>query len=378
MSRSRRYRHHRIKTFNPVHFIKNNDSHSDKKTYQPIHSFVDFPINNKIKQNIAAHGFKKPTPIQDKAITHILKGKDLVGSASTGTGKTAAFLIPLINNLIHDKSKKVLIVTPTRELAIQIRQESRIFSRGLNIYSALCIGGNSISRQINSLKKNPHFVVGTPGRLIDLTKRRKLRLNNFSVIVLDEVDRMLDMGFIKDIKYLIAKMPQQRQSLFFSATVPNKMNNIIQRFTKNPVRIAIKNQQAIANINQDIVKINGRSKTKVLDQLLNKKDFEKVLVFGRTKRGLNKLFHRLRKKGHQIEIIHGNKSQNQRKRALTKFKNNKVDVLLATDVASRGLDIDDITHVINYDLPQSKKVYIHRIGRTGRANKKGTALSFVN
>lgn len=378
MSYSRKHRHHRIKAFNPYNFIKKSNSSSIKTTYKPTHSFADFPINSKIKKNIAARGFKNPTPIQDKAILHILKGKDLVGSASTGTGKTGAFLIPLINNLVSDRTKKVLIITPTRELAIQIRQENRSFSQGLNIFSTLCIGGNSISKQIHSLQKNPDIVVGTPGRLIDLTKRRKLKLDNFSVIVLDEVDRMLDMGFINDMKFLIGKMPQKRQSLFFSATLPANLNNIINRFAKNPVKIQIKNQKAIANITQEIVKINGRSKLQVLHSLLNKDGFDKVLVFGRTKRGLNKLSHRLLKKGHKIEIIHGNKSQNQRKRALSKFKKDRVNVLLATDVASRGLDIDDITHVINYDLPESKKVYIHRIGRTGRVNKKGTAISFVN
>ncbi len=378
MSYSRKHKNHRVKAFNPYNFIKKTDSSSIKTNYNPKHSFTDFPINDKIKKNIVASGFKKPTPIQDKAILHILKGKDLVGSASTGTGKTAAFLIPLINNLVSDRTKKVLIITPTRELAIQIRQESIRFSQGLNIFSTLCIGGNSISKQIRSLQKKPHFVVGTPGRLIDLTKRRKLNLDIFSVIVLDEVDRMLDMGFINDMKYLIRKMPQKRQSLFFSATLPSKLNHIIHKFAKNPVKIQIKNQKAIANITQEIVKINGRSKIQVLQSLLNKEGFDKVLVFGRTKRGLNKLSNRLLKKGYQIEIIHGNKSQNQRKRALTKFKKNRVNVLLATDVASRGLDIDNITHVINYDLPESKKVYIHRIGRTGRVNKKGTAISFVN
>jgi ATP-dependent RNA helicase RhlE len=302
----------------------------------------------------------------------------VVGSANTGTGKTAAFLVPLISNLAHDRSKNVLIMTPTRELAIQIQKEFKIFAQGMNQCSTLCIGGTSIKKQISSLKRQPDFVIGTPGRLIDLTKRRKLNLNRFSVVVLDEVDRMLDMGFVNDMKFMIGRLPKKRQSLFFSATLPGTLNDILHRFVKKPVRIEIKSQQRAANVNQNIVKINGRSKPAVLNNLLKRQGFDKVLVFGRTKRGLNKLLIKLHQQGHRVEIIHGNKSQNQRKKALMKFRQNQVNVLLATDVASRGLDIDDITHVINYDLPESKDIYIHRIGRTGRANKTGTALSFVD
>lgn len=376
MSRRRR-RYHRIKKFNPTHLVKKAAQQKSRPKYQPQHKFTDFAIPDQLKRNILNRGFKNPTPIQDQAIPHILKGKDLVGAANTGTGKTAAFLVPLISNLSHNQSKKVLIMTPTRELAIQIRKEFKIFGQGMNLKSALCIGGTSIKRQMKALKRRPHIVVGTPGRLIDLTKRKKLHLNSFAAVVLDEVDRMLDMGFVNDMKYMIGRLPKQRQSLFFSATVPQSLNNIIHRFVKNPVRIQIKSQQRAANVNQDVIKVNGRSKPAVLHNLLNRNGFDKVLVFGRTKRGLNKLSHQLNHQGHRVEVIHGNKSQNQRKRALKKFKYNQVKVLLATDVASRGLDIDDITHVINYDLPQSKKVYIHRIGRTGRANKTGTALSFV-
>ncbi|MEA2056517.1 MAG: DEAD/DEAH box helicase [Patescibacteria group bacterium] len=378
MSRRRRYHHHyRIKTFNPTNLVNQTTHQKTKSKYQSKHQFTDFAIPDQLKRNILNRGFKNPTPIQDQAIKPILRGKDLVGSAHTGTGKTAAFLIPLVTNLSQDRSKNVLIMTPTRELAIQIRKEVKIFSQGMNLHSTLCIGGTSIKRQISSLKRQPDFIIGTPGRLIDLTKRRKLKLHKFPVVVLDEVDRMLDMGFINDMKYMIGRLPKNRQSLFFSATLPHKLNDIIHRFVRNPIRIEIKSQQQAPDVNQDIVKLKGRSKTAVLHSLLNQSGFDKVLVFGRTKHGLNKLQKRLDKKGHRTEIIHGNKSQNQRKRALRKFKRNQVSILLATDVASRGLDIDDITHVINYDLPESKEVYIHRIGRTGRANKTGTALSFV-
>lgn len=378
MSNRRHHRHYRIKSFNPTHLVNQAANRADKPSYQAKNQFTDFAIPDQLKRNILNRGFTVPTPIQDQAINHILQGKDLVGSAHTGTGKTGAFLIPLISNLAADRSKNVLIMTPTRELAIQIRKEFKIFGQGMNLHSTLCIGGTSIKRQISSLKQRPDFVIGTPGRLIDLTKRRKLNLNRFSAVVLDEVDRMLDMGFINDMKYMIGRLPQKRQSLFFSATVPHSLDQIINSFVRNPIRIEIKSQQRAANVEQDIVKLGGRSKTAVLDNLLNQTGFDKVLVFGRTKHGLNKLQVKLNRKGHKVEIIHGNKSQNQRKKALKKFKRDQVKVLLATDVASRGLDIDDITHVINYDLPESKDVYIHRIGRTGRANKSGTALSFVD
>ena len=296
----------------------------------------------------------------------------------TGTGKTAAFLIPLINKVLEDYKKRVLIMTPTRELATQIESEFRIFAKNLNLYSALFIGGTSMSSQIRNLKRSPHFVIGTPGRLIDLTKRKKIDLNSFSILVLDEVDRMLDMGFINDMEFVIKLMPVQRQTLFFSATLPIKLNQIITRFSRNPVKVEIKTKETTANVNQSIVKINGQSKVEILNSLLKSKGFDKVLVFGRTKHGLNKLAKELFGKGFRVATIHGNKSQSQRQKALTQFKTERVQVLLATDVASRGLDIDNVTHVINYDLPESQEAYIHRIGRTGRANKFGTALSFVD
>ncbi len=384
MSRSRnRYhqrnkrRKRRFKSFNPIHVVKKAAKQQDQPEYQAQHKFVDFAIDNQIKNNILNRGFSTPTPIQDQIIPHILKNRDVVGLANTGTGKTAAFLIPLINNLIQNPSKKVLIMTPTRELAIQIRKEFKIFAQGLNIKATLCIGGTSIKRQISALKQNPDFVIGTPGRLIDLTQRRKLKLNLFSAVVLDEADEMLNMGFINDMKFIIGRMPKNKQTLFFSATLPDKLNSVIKKFVQNPIKVEVKTRETAANVEQKIVKINGRSKTLILQSLLKKDGFDKVLVFGRTKHGLNKLSRKLDKKGFNVAIIHGNKSQNQRRKAMKKFKNNHVQALLATDVASRGLDINDITHVINYDLPESYEVYIHRIGRTGRADKTGIALSFV-
>jgi superfamily II DNA/RNA helicase len=349
-----------------------------KPTCVVENKFVDFAISDQLKHNIVARGYEDPTPIQDQIIPHVLEGRDVVGLANTGTGKTAAFLVPLIDNIYQRKSKKVLIMAPTRELAVQIESELRLFTRGMRINSSLCIGGASINRQIDSLRRNPEFVIGTPGRLIDLEKRRFLDFNSFSTIVLDEVDRMFDMGFIHDMKYVIARLPQDRHSLFFSATLPRKLDEVVNSFSTNPIKIEVETQKASTNVDQDVIKINGQSKVDLLDDLLNQEGFNKVLVFGRTKRGLDKLDRTLYKRGFSVAAIHGNKSQSQRQRVLKQFKKSNIQVLLATDIASRGLDIDDVTHVINYDLPQTKDDYIHRIGRTGRANKTGIALSFVD
>ena len=349
-----------------------------KPTYVIKNKFVDFAISDQLKHNIVARGYEDPTPIQDQIIPHILEGRDVVGLANTGTGKTAAFLIPLIENIYQRKSEKVLIMTPTRELAVQIESELRLFARSMRLNSSLCIGGASINRQIDSLRRNPKFVIGTPGRLIDLGKRRFLNFNSFSTIVLDEVDQMFDMGFIHDMKYVIARLPENRHSLFFSATLPYKLDDVINSFLTDPIKVQVETQKASINVNQDVIKINGQSKVDLLHELLNQKGFDKVLVFGRTKRGLDKLDRTLYKRGFRVAAIHGNKSQGQRQRALKEFKRSNIQVLLATDIASRGLDIDDVTHVINYDLPQTKEDYIHRIGRTGRANKTGVALSFVD
>ena len=347
-------------------------------TYISKNKFVDFAVCDQLKQTIVERGYENPTPIQDQIIPHILAGKDVVGIANTGTGKTAAFLIPLIDNLYQQKSKKILIMAPTRELAVQIEAEFTIFARGMRMNSSLCIGGASMNRQIDALRRNPEFVIGTPGRLIDLEKRRFINFNSFSTIVLDEVDQMFDMGFIHDMEYVIAKLPRERHSLFFSATLPRKLNDVVDNFLTNPVKVEVETQKASINVDQDVIRVNGQSKIDILHSLLVKEGFDKVLIFGRTKRGLDKLDRTLYKKGFRVAAIHGNKSQGQRQRALREFKRNAIQVLLATDIASRGPDIDDVTHVINYDLPQTKDDYIHRIGRTGRANKTGIALSFVD
>ncbi len=366
----------RIRSFDPRTVIgKVTSPVSD--VYEIKNKFSDFTLNAQLYKNIAAHGYSTPTPIQDQAIPQIISGRDVVGVANTGTGKTAAFLIPLINKICLNRNSRVLIIAPTRELAVQIDKELQSFSRGLNIYSAICIGGVSIRGQINKLQRSPHFVVGTPGRLLDLENQRRIDFSKFDSIVLDEVDRMLDMGFIHDVNKIISKLPQNRQSLFFAATLDEKVKGVMSKFIVNPVMISVKTADTSTNVHQDIIELKGRNKSDILCELLDKKEVSKTLIFTRTKRGADTLYRNLSRIRFQVTVLHGNKTQNQRQRSLDQFRRGRVNILIATDVASRGIDIEDITHVINYDLPESYEAYIHRIGRTGRANKKGIALTFV-
>jgi len=348
-----------------------------EEVYAPRNGFADFELIQQLKDNIAAKNYVMPTPIQDQAIDHILNGRDVIGIANTGTGKTAAFLIPLINKVFLNKSERVLIVAPTRELALQIQEELRDFSKGLGIKSVLCIGGMSLWMQKNELRQNVNFVIGTPGRIKDLIGERSLIMSTFHNVVLDEADRMVDIGFITDIKYFISLLPSVRQSLFFSATISGKVKEILNAFVNNPVTVSVEKQATAENVEQKVIQVEKHQKIDKLHDLLAQDEFEKVLVFGRTKWSMQKLTDELVRRGIRAAVIHGNKSQGQRQRALEQFKNNQISVLVATDVASRGLDIPDVTHVINFDMPATYDDYVHRIGRTGRAGKPGIALTFV-
>lgn len=387
--RSARFGHYkksgnRGKNFNkgtlidPKMFVNKAVEDLAEDTFVPENSFSDFAFSDEIKQSIVSRGYITPTPIQDKCIPALLEGKDVVGIANTGTGKTAAFLLPLINKVFNKKSENVLIIAPTRELALQINEEFKSFASKLKLHSVVCIGGTSLHRQIADLKRRPHFVIGTPGRLRDLENRGALKFHEFNSIVLDEVDRMLDMGFLPEMKYVVSKLPNERHSLFFSATLPDKLKSLVNTFVRDPLTVSVKSRSTSKNVDQDIVKMEGRLKTEVLQELLADQEFKKVLVFGRTKHGIEKLKKKLSQNGFKVDSIHGNKSQSQRQRALANFKTDKVSVLLATDIAARGLDISDVSHVINYDVPESVEDYVHRIGRTGRAGKKGKALTFIN
>jgi superfamily II DNA/RNA helicase len=346
--------------------------------YKPEHKFVDFAIDSRLKSNIIHKGYTEPTPIQDKIIPLILQGRDVVGIANTGTGKTAAFLIPAINKTLLNKRNKTIIIVPTRELAFQIDKEFRDFTFGMHLFSMLCIGGTSVRDQLRNAKRNNDFIIGTPGRIKDLVQRRALIMSTFQTIVLDEADRMLDMGFVDDMRFLMAQMPEQKQALLFSATIPSEIEVLSRQFLKNPEKISVKTKDSSTNVNQDIIKVGDPTKKlEVLCDLLAKKEFTKVLVFGKTKYGVEKLSKALLQRGFKAESIHGDKTQSKRKRAVDMFKMGQVRILVATDVAARGLDIDSVSHVINYDIPATYDDYVHRIGRTGRGKKKGEALTFI-
>lgn len=364
-------------SFDPSQFVKKAVDIVEE-VFVAQHTFADFALVPQLQKNIEARGYIAPTPIQDQAIPLLLEGRDIIGLANTGTGKTAAFLIPLINKIALDRNQKVLIVAPTRELAVQIEQEFKLFAQGMNMFSALCIGGMNIRMQMSKLNRRPEFVVGTPGRLRDLEDQRVLNFFDYNNIVLDEVDQMFDMGFIRDVKYITANLPQPRQALFFSATLPDSLLRTMDGFQTNPIKISVKSRESAANIDQDVIRTNGLPKLDVLHDLLIKAEFDKVLVFSRTKRATENLARNLGKRGFSVGAIHGNKTQSQRQRAIEEFKRSRIQILVATDVASRGLDIDNVSHVINFDLPETYEDYIHRIGRTGRASKKGIALTFID
>lgn len=359
-------------------YINKNAVESKPVEFIPTHKFADFLVDERLKANIVSKGYVLPTPIQDKSIPEILNGHDVVGIANTGTGKTAAFLIPLIHKCLKNPTEQVLIVVPTRELATQINDELKGFTKNLKMYSAVTVGGLPIGRQISELRYFNSFVIGTPGRIKDLIERKAINLALFNTVVLDEADRMLDMGFVNDIKLMMSFMPENRHTLFFSATLSPEIERLIKNFLKNPIRISVKTGDTSKNVMQDVVKIpDPAAKVEVLHDLLSQKEFEKVLVFGRTKHGVQKLSDILSKKGHKSSAIHGNKNQGQRQRALNDFKQNRTQVLVATDVAARGLDIPNVSHVINYDVPATHEDYIHRIGRTGRSGKLGKAITFI-
>jgi superfamily II DNA/RNA helicase len=357
-------------------FIQKCSEMSKEEPFVPENHFADFAIEQGLMKNIAKKGYIEPTPIQDKVIPIALNGRDVVGIANTGTGKTAGFLIPAINKCLKNRSKTIIIV-PTRELALQIDNEFRGFSAGMRMFSVLCIGGTSMGKQMSSLKRGYDFVIGTPGRIKDMAQRKLVKLEGFDTVVLDEVDRMLDMGFIDDISEILSKIPQSRQNLFFSATMPVKMEGLIGKFSKEPVKISVRKQEYSTNVNQTVARIGNRKKYDVLCELLGKEEMHKTIIFVKTKVSVDKLSEQLNKGGFNSDCIHGDKRQSKRERAISRFKSGQTKILVTTDVAARGLDINDISHVINYDIPATYDDYIHKIGRTGRGNKKGEAITFV-
>ncbi len=366
------------KTFNVSQFInKNPVQHTEPETFVPTHKFTEFGLDAKLAYTITSSGLTSPTPIQDEIIPHILQGSDVIGLANTGTGKTAAFLIPLIDKTLREYKRQTLILTPTRELAIQIEAELKKISQGFKLFSTICVGGTNIRPQIQGLRRKNHFIIGTPGRVMDLIDRGVLQPSLITTVVLDEADRMLDMGFIHDMRKILSDIPKNHETLFFSATMSDEIKRLVNDFLRNPVTVSVKKQDITGSIEQDVVKYAHSNKFEVLTNLLADSSMKRVLIFGAMKHSVEKLAQQLVAHGVSADSIHGNKSHPQRQRSLKKFKDSHARVLVATDVAARGIHVDNITHVINYDLPATYEDYVHRIGRTGRGREKGKALTFV-
>jgi len=346
-------------------------------------NFSDLHLIDPIAKALQEEGYTQPTPIQQKSIPHILEGKDLLGTAQTGTGKTAAFAIPILQNLTKQTSRskhiKALILTPTRELAIQIEESFKAYGRHLPLRTLVIFGGVKQGAQEQALKKGVDILVATPGRLLDFIGQGLISLKTLDIFVLDEADRMLDMGFVHDVKRIIKLLPSKRQTLFFSATFPEEISNLAKSMLTHPVKVEVAPVSATADtIQQKVYFVEKENKLDLLTHILKKDISDAVLVFSRTKHGADKIARKLQKEKISAEAIHGNKSQNQRQNALNNFKSGKTRVLVATDIAARGIDIDELKYVVNYELSDVSETYVHRIGRTGRAGAEGKSISFVD
>ncbi|MBA9029222.1 MULTISPECIES: DEAD/DEAH box helicase [Bacillaceae] len=341
--------------------------------------FSELGLDRTSMKSIERMGFEEASPIQAQTIPLALEGKDIIGQAQTGTGKTAAFGIPLIENIdLKDDNVQGIVIAPTRELAIQVSEELFKLGYGKRTRVMAVYGGQDIDRQIRALKKKPHIVVGTPGRLLDHIKRKNIKLGNVHTVVLDEADEMLNMGFIEDIESILSNVPGERQTLLFSATMPDPIRKIAERFMKDPTLVRVKaKEMTVSLIDQYYIELRENEKFDTLARLLDIQTPELAIVFGRTKRRVDELSSALNIRGYSAEGIHGDLSQAKRLSVLKKFKEGSIDVLVATDVAARGLDISGVTHVYNFDIPQDPESYVHRIGRTGRAGKHGEAVTFV-
>ncbi|SIS76154.1 ATP-dependent RNA helicase RhlE [Kaistella chaponensis] len=345
--------------------------------------FTDLKLIKPILDALKTEGYTQPTPIQEKAIPSILEGRDLLGTAQTGTGKTAAFAIPILQNLAEKNSRnnniKVLVLTPTRELAIQIEESFNAYGKNLNIRNLVVFGGVKQAAQEKALRRGVDILVATPGRLLDFVSQRIVSLQNLEVFVLDEADRMLDMGFVHDVKRIIKLLPPKRQTLFFSATFPDEISKLANSMLTNPVKVEVAPVSATADtINQKVYFVDKDDKLELLTHILQNDIKESVLVFSRTKHGADKIARKLQSHKISAEAIHGNKSQNQRQNALSNFKSGKTRILVATDIAARGIDIDELKYVLNFELSDVSETYVHRIGRTGRAGAEGSSISFVD
>lgn len=367
----------RKENIHPSRFVKAAQT-KEAEVYEPKNSFADFRLHDLLHTNIQVKNYAAPSPIQDQAIPAALSGQDIVGIANTGTGKTLAFIAPVLHKLLNDSAGKALILAPTRELATQIEEEARALGKNSGIYGALLIGGTAMGPQLGDLRRDPRMVIGTPGRIKDHAERGNLNLSGFNIVVLDEVDRMLDMGFVNDMREILSRLQNPRQSFFFSATLDHKVSALIDSFSRSPVTISVKTSETSDNVEQAVINYNSNAdKIEKLHTKLIDGTVDKTLIFNETQRSAEQLSKELQSRGFKAEAIHGGKSQSQRQRALDRFRANDINVLVATDVAARGIDVTDITHVINYATPRSYDDYVHRIGRAGRAGRMGYALTFI-
>lgn len=372
----------RVSTIDPNQLIKraSNDVESTPE-FKPTKTFAELYLDQRLVNNLEQKGYKNPTEIQEKAIKPLVEGRNMVGIANTGTGKTAAFLLPIIDQLLStDRHFTSLVIVPTRELAQQVEEEFRSFTKGFKFYVSTFIGGTNVDQDVRRLKKFQHVIVGTPGRLIDLSDRGALRLEKVNTLVLDEFDRMLDMGFVNDIKKIVGRMNARKQTMLFSATLDKSQQSIIDELVSDPIEIkTTTGTKASEMVDQEVIKVKeGEDKFAMLKQLIDGEAFKKVIIFAETKRAVDKLSKKLKNSGVNTVFIHGGKTQNFRSKAIQQFKKGPTKVLVATDVAARGIDVDNVSHVINYQLPATMDSYVHRIGRTGRAGKKGMAYTFVD
>ena len=348
--------------------------------------FENLEIIKPIQKALKEEGYKKTPPIQEQSIPYILDGKDLVGCAQTGTGKTAAFAVPVLQNLSKDKKVnknprtiRALVLAPTRELAIQIGESFECYGKYINLKSAVIFGGVSQNPQTKALREGVDILIATPGRMLDLFNQKYIDLRNIECFVLDEADRMLDMGMIHDVKKIISKLPKVRQNLLFSATMPSEITKLVDSIVKDPIRVEVTPvSSTVDTITQEVYHVRKKQKRSLLKHLLKDESIDSALVFSTTKRGANMIAKDLVEAGIEAEAIHGNKSQNARQRALNNFKEGNIRVLVATDIAARGIDVNELSHVFNYNLPDVPETYVHRIGRTGRAGAKGVAISFCD
>lgn len=345
-----------------------------------IEAFKDLPLSREVSRSMMELGFEKLFPIQAQAIIPLLEGKDVIGQAQTGTGKTAAFGVPMVERLNYENKRvQGLVLAPTRELAVQVAENIRLFAKYTKLKVLAIYGGEPIHRQIRALKNGVHIVVGTPGRLIDLINRGALNLHSIEIAVLDEADRMLDMGFIEDIEYILRRTPKNRQTALFSATIDETVLKVCNRYMKNPEEILVsKDEIALTQMKQYYMLVNPHGKFETLCNILEENQICRAIIFCKTRRGTSAITEKLRRKGYNAQALHAGFTQAQRDRVTNAFRDGRLDLLIATDVAARGLDIEGITHIINYDVPLEAPVYFHRIGRTARMGSEGTAITLVS